>query len=93
MMAAVIFSFAETGTGSAPINVFGKATAAAAMRESSKKRRRVGVSMVEGIRSFDGPSAMGRAQAGSSHFASNSAKTMPTRIVLADYKFLYIAKT
>jgi hypothetical protein len=39
------------------------------MSESSKKRRRVGVSMVEGIRSFDGPSAMGRAQAGSFLFA------------------------
>jgi hypothetical protein len=45
MMAAVIFSFAETGAGSAPSKFFGRATAAAAMSESSKKRRRVGVSM------------------------------------------------
>ena len=46
MIAAVIFSLAETVGVSAPSSVFGKATAAAAMSESSKKRRRVGVIMV-----------------------------------------------
>ena len=61
MMAAVIFSLAETDAGLAPSKVFGKAIAAEAIMDSSKKRRPVGVSMVGGIRSFDGPSAMGRA--------------------------------
>jgi hypothetical protein len=42
----VIFSFGETGEGSAATSDFGSATAAAAIKESSKKRRRVGVSMV-----------------------------------------------
>jgi len=46
MIAAVSFSFGETGPESAARMDFGKATAAAAMRESSKKRRRVGVSMM-----------------------------------------------
>jgi hypothetical protein len=46
MMAAVIFSFGETGEGSAATSDFGSAMAAAAIKESSKKRRRVGVSMV-----------------------------------------------
>jgi hypothetical protein len=58
MIAAVSFSFTETGAGSAPSKVFGSATAAAAIKESSKKRRRVGVSMVEGIRGKLNPFAV-----------------------------------
>lgn len=77
MMAAVIFSFGETVAVSAPINVFGKATAAAAMSESSKKRRRVGVSMVRGNtgRRFDfSPIPNSKAPAVYEYFNRASAK-------------------
>jgi hypothetical protein len=79
MIAAVIFSLAETVGVSAPSSVFGKATTAAAIRESSKKRRRVGVIMVGCIRSFDGASAMGRTQAGVSPSFQNQPKPCPNR--------------